>query len=1408
MNTEKTAAIGARLGARKWQQLWYTGKLSISDHKSKYWVLLNVHKGLCESAYHSLKSEGVDCEAHHDNPHISVLRPEEVETVKKKYGVNWHGAVQPGKQFRFRIVRMVSVIPVGWPEMDRVWFLEVESPELQKYRDELGFPYLPKHPERGHDMRFHITFATHRNTIKKAEELLIEKRAAAEVGVGLESKPQGNEGAGLLKTFEKMELDPHVTTSTLGAEFKNAGVPMLLRTSQKLLNIQKGEEDVDDRDSLAFQTLHSPEDFFAERIHKDAGQIAKKLLWKSTLRGNLKHVPTAALTPQMRSVLLKSGLGQALQEINPLDVYDQHLRVLRLGEGGMSGDAVPSESRDVQPSHFGYIDPIRSPESASIGVDARVAHGAVKGSDGKFYTSMLNARTGKSELIPAEHAARSVIAFPGEMEKGEKKVRAMDRSRQIVFADRDKVDYVLPSHNQMFSATSNMVPMVSGIKGGRLLMGAKYMVQALALKDPEAPLVQNVAEDGKSFHDLYADKAGAVFAKQDGVVAAITPHGITMRYADGTKEEHELYHNFPYNQKSYIHNTPTVKIGDTVAPGQVLARSNYTDAKGTLALGTNLRTAYMPWKTNYEDAIVISESAAKRLSSEHMYQHGLDVDNDDKEIGRKQFISIFPSKFTREQLGKIDEHGTVRPGTVVKHGDPLILALKRNKPTAVHKGHQPMYSDGAVVWDHVGDGVVTDVDQTKDGSWNVIVKAYSPMGEGDKLSGVFGDKGVISNIIPDEQMPHSADGKPMELLLNPLGIISRANPSQVFEALLGKVARKRGSAFKIPGFNKEKLIDIVARELKEAGLKDTEDLTDPHTGHKIPNVLTGERFMMKLHHMAEDKNVGRDVGSYTSEGLPARGGDLGSKRISGMEINSLISHGATAVLRDAQTVRGQRNDEYWKAFRMGLTPPSPKVPMVYQKFLSHLEGSGVHVKKDGNKLQLFALTDKDIDQMSSGAVQSGNTVTGDKLTPVKGGLFDEGVTGGHGGQKWSHVNLTEPIPNPVMEEPIKRLLGLTGKQYEEVISGKRDLHGETGGRAVKTALSKINVDGALDYYRGIIKDGAKSKRDNAVKVLGYLQALKKYDLKPEDWVLSKAPVLPPQFRPITMFRGMQMAADPNFLYRDLMLANKDLAELKGQVGESQLGEERLKLYNAFKAVTGLGDPVQPKTQEKGARGLLAHVFGASPKLGMFQRRVIGAPVDTVGRAVITPNPDLSMDQVGLPESKAWVIYRPFIMRRLIRQGMPAIDAARAVANQADVARKSMLDEMKARPVMINRAPTLHRYGFMAAWPILTKGNTLQIPPVLTPGFGADFDGDAMNYHVPVDDEAVQDAIHKMMPSKNLHSTRDFKVHYLPKNEFLLGLYLSSTAKNKKAPRVFATKQDVIRAFHRGEIHVGDPISVK
>jgi DNA-directed RNA polymerase beta subunit/intein/homing endonuclease len=328
---------------------------------------------------------------------------------------------------------------------------------------------------------------------------------------------------------------------------------------------------------------------------------------------------------------------------------------------------------------------------------------------------------------------------------------------------------------------------------------------------------------------------------------------------------------------TYIHQTPLVKPGDSFAKGQALVKSNYTDDEGTAALGLNARVAYWPYLGyNYEDAAAISESFAKRMTSEHMYQHDVEVTPRHK-MGRNAFVNLFPAKYDRKTLDSLDDKGVVRPGATVEFGQPLILAARERDraQNKIHKKRQAGYVDESVVWGHHDPGVVTDVVWGKDGPV-VLVKTASPMQVGDKLSGRYGDKSVVAEIIPDERMPHGADGKPFELLLSPTGIVSRTNPSQKYEAWLGKVALADGKAVRPPDFEREEDLDAwVNSELKKRGLSGTEEITWPEKRMKVPGVATGHRFIMKLHHTAESKGQGRSSGAYTMEDAPAKGGETG-----------------------------------------------------------------------------------------------------------------------------------------------------------------------------------------------------------------------------------------------------------------------------------------------------------------------------------------------------------------------------------------------------------------------------------------------------------------------------------------------------------------------------------------------------
>lgn len=684
----------------------------------------------------------------------------------------------------------------------------------------------------------------------------------------------------LAEVISKMELDPEVTRQTLGKPYTHLSPEVMLAATKKLLAVSRGEADVDDRDHLAFQTFLGPEDLFAERIRRDHGRLRRQLLMKASFKGSLKDMPSGSLTPQLEQALLGSGLGQAIEEINPAEVFDKQSRISRLGEGGIpSVEAVPDEARGVQPSHMGYMDPLRTPESFRVGVDVQMARGARKGPDGRIYARFRDLKTGRPVWKSPQDVADLAVAFPGALAGAGKRVPVMKGGR-ITYVPRDEVDLELPAFEDAFSPLGNLVPLKSMVKGQRVAMASRMLTQALPLRGAEAPLVRGAVpgRGGKtSFEEEYGAHMGAVRADKPGRVESVAGGVMRLRYDDGTRDDVELYEHFPFNRKTYIHQTPVLGPGDRFGGGQLLVRSNYTDAAGATALGLNARVAYLPYKGyNFEDAVVISESMAERMSSEHMYQHEVEADDRTK-LGKKAYLALFSHKYEKPLLDKMDADGVIRVGEEVEFGQPLILAARERDraQNKVHKQRQAGFNDATVVWKHHDRGVVTDVVRGKAGPV-VLVKSVSAMQVGDKMSGRYGDKGVVAAVVPDGKMPHGPDGRPYEVLLNPLGVISRTNPAQKVEAMLGKIAAKTGKPYTVADFESvADMTEFAEQELRKHGLSDLEDAVDPETGRKIRGVAAGNRFFMKLHHTAESKGQGRGSGGYGLDETPSKGGETG-----------------------------------------------------------------------------------------------------------------------------------------------------------------------------------------------------------------------------------------------------------------------------------------------------------------------------------------------------------------------------------------------------------------------------------------------------------------------------------------------------------------------------------------------------
>ena len=1299
----------------------------------------------------------------------------------------------------------------------------------------------------------------------------------------------GNPYDAIAKDVIGGELDETNTAATFGKPFAKVDPELLTQTSLRLLQVTRGDLRPDNRDSLENQRFFGMPELISERVRLDAGGVARNILWRVSRDGDVNRIPGGALTRYVHGLFTESNLPQVIEETNPLDAYARATRLTRMGEGGIASvDSAPMSARMVHNTYKGFIDAVATPESLRVGLDSQMAHGVRLGSDGLAYTPMIDAATGKRVMVNSVEAGAALVGFPEFRDTKARTVPAM-RGEDIDYVPREKIQYWLPSGDHLFALTSNMIPIKGGIKAGRLTMAQKHQTQAVPLPSRMAPFVRtrDPEGEGESVEERSAEILGAVRSGTAGEVVSVTPDEIVVRPDDGGEPVHySLYNHHPLNRATMVHNTPVVKAGDRVGRGQLLAPSNYTDDKGLAALGTQLTTAWLPYKGyNYLDGIVISETAARKLSSEHLFRISVDKDSA-VTYSKNAYVGTFPTRYDRDQVAALDENGVVRPGTVLRKGDPMILGLRHTEagPGTLHR---PLARDASETWDREFDGTVIDVVSTDKGV-KVYTKAVVPAQVGDKLASRFANKGTVGLVVPDAKMPRGADGNPLEVLFSPTGIVSRVNSACLVEAALGKAAAKTGKRYVLPGFMDESLVDFARRELEEAGLSDREDVTDPEDGTIIPGVFTGNSYITKFHHTSESKAGARSTGGYTADGLPGIGGDAGAKSLGGLVLGAIVAHGGTGILEDLKLIKGQRNTDFWRDFKMGRTPAMPKTPLVYERFLAHLEGAGIHVSRRNGNTDIFALTDKDVSSYARAPLENGDTFDSATMRPLRGGLFDPAIFGPDGNQ-WARIDLDEPIPNPVMEDVIRNLLDLRAADLDAVIAGAKSLpNGKTGGKGLFEQLKSIDLDRAIKDARETILRGSKSRRDKAVKTYRWLNAMKKHGAHPADFMLSSVPVLPPKFRSITRSGGMDMIADANYLYKALMDARDDArAAIEAGVPDDMAGMGRLGVYNAFKAVTGLAEPADRQLREKSVDGLLTWVFGkGSPKChdaatelltldgfvpvaditplslcayvtrgaanadvryaapgavtredwkgdmirfladgvdllvtpqhkclvayrenadwpeyslvradhlrdagvpfymataadcaataaarlirpgdiatedfdgavygvsvpsgvtvvrrggiscltgnsGKFHRSVVGGTLDVAGRAVINADPELGMDEVGLPISQAWDVYKDFVIRKLVQNGSTVLQATKEVAERNKHAEDALRQVVKERPLHLTRAPALHKYSVMAFWPKLIGGDTLQLNSMVQIPFNADFDGNCCDFDTEI-----------------------------------------------------------------------------
>ena len=1215
--------------------------------------------------------------------------------------------------------------------------------------------------------------------------------------------------------LDNTAMDPEINRRTLGQPLAKADSTALLTASGKLLKAYSDEADFDERDSLAFKKLLTVDDFIGERIGLDSRDVQRKVLGRleSGTPDLERAVPRSPFTKSIQGFLSTSQLSNPPDQINPMEMIDSSVRVTSMGEGGIENmRAIPQEARRIHSSHATFFDPVRTPENERVGIDLRASIFSAKDEAGDMYVPLYNVKQKKEQFIPVTEAVDKTIAFPKQKLSGNVDVI---QNNQIRSVNAREVDYQIPSSHYLMSSSSNLIPFIDSMDGNRGTIGSKMQTQALPLEDADAPYVQvesyrpNVSMEslfGK-FVVPHSPISGRVVSVKDGRIR-IAPH------RRGTKTSAEdvsvnYYKNFPLASKTYLNNKLLVKPGDEVKEGQRLADDAFVK-DGTLALGKNLLTAYMPWRgLNSNDAVVVSESAAKKMTSRHMYKEGLDLDQETR-VSKKLHQTYFGGAHDKLSYDGLDENGVAKQGQIVNKGDLLISSLRKTQLTPesamlgkLHKSLVRPYKDDAVVWTHDRPGRVTDVVHAGN-KIRLTVKTKEPLVIGDKLSPRFGNKGVVAKIVPDDQMIKDEQGRTVDLILTPAGVVSRINPAQILETAMGKVAEKTGKPVLIENYADRDNTQWVKDQLKKHGIKDKETVLDPNTGKKIPGVFVGNTYVMKLFKSTDTNYSARNVEDYDANQQPSGGGKRGAKSLGTMEINALLAHGAPNILREASTLKSQRNDAYWRAYQLGLPTPEPSTTFSYDKFGSMLTGSGIKVSKNGNKIRLTPLTDDETKKMAPHVVTNSLLVRAKDLQPERGGLFDPVITGGTAGEKWSRIDLTEPVLNPVFEKPVKSLLGISSTELGDQIRTQ-------GGKDLKKQLNLIDPESRRKEVLGEIKTARGAERDRKIKELKYLDGLNKSGLRAGDaYTMSTIPVVPPVFRPIIPGRrGDLQISDANYLYRDLMIAD-DMFKKSKTLPEKEQGDARKHVYDATKALFGLGDPVSPQSKGRSVKGFIANLagVGSSPKYGFFQSKLLKKRQDVSGRGTIVPDANMGLDEVGIPEEMGWDMYKPFIARKMIQRGYGAMDARKRIDDRDPVAREFLVQETKERPVLLNRAPSLRRYNVLAAYPKLVPGKSLRIHELLAPIQAGDFDGDTMQVHVPVGEKAVEESKNLMLSNMLLGDQYKMQTTVTPQHEAVDALYRASAAKPVGKKQIFKTKGDAMAAYHRGEITLGTPVEIK
>lgn len=1276
--------------------------------------------------------------------------------------------------------------------------------------------------------------------------------------------------------FDGTEIRPDTTEYVYGKQFNRVDGDLLTRSLDRMLGIYRGTAEPVNRDSEVFKEILPPGELVADRIQRSYRSRTRRIQNQLDLAHGSdsnetigRVLPSDTFDMPIRAFFTSTASAGLAAQLNPVNMITGALSVSPMGEGGISNpDMIMNDLKLVDASRTGIHDPIQTPEGSRTGVTTFLARGArIDGRQAK--TQVWDVKAKKLvERTPME-LSKAVVAFGDQyttaMKPKSTEVSAFGSVGEEAKVKASQVDYVMPSPDSHFSWATNMIPFLPNNQGNRSNMVYRHFEQTIGLKNREAPRVQVRFEmSDRSYEDVVGDRFSQK-SPVDGTVMQVTPDKMVVKGKDGKRYTVDLYNNFPLgDNKAFMTSLPQVEKGQEVKAGDLLADSNFTRG-GTLALGANFRTAVIPYKGwNFEDGYVVSESAAQKLTSEHMHSKDVEMRGEDFNRDITTFSQYVPTP--KEQLDKLDESGVIKPGQTVEKGDILVAGLKKREwdgemvdlgklRGAFKRGLD--WKDASMRWDSNFKGVVVD-QVTKGGKTTVYVRTDEPAQVGDKITNRHAAKGVIVKILPDNEMPRTKDGKPAEILLNPTTVGGRINSSQINELVLGRVSEATGETYTVKNFDqndeyievkshlqtyhtsegpkqirkksyKRKYPERIMEEMEKAGVKDREEMIDPETGKSLGKIMVGPLYFMKLMHQAEKKASARGLGpTYDITGIPKSGGKHGAQAIGELGIYAMLAHGNTAMLRGAQTYKGDATQQdFFTALQQDEPLPPVQVPNAFERFKTFLEAAGLNIQRDGDRLYLLPSKDEEILSRSNGEVDPTKVVKTYTNDPEKGGIFDEELTGGKNGKYWTHFPLDREMINPVFEGAVKSILGLTDKDFQ-ALSGVAKRGGKAtaptlgvdkegnivpaeqatkvGQDAIIDLLRRVNVDTELERAKEELQSARESELNKAYKRFRALNALSEHGNTTEAFIVKNVAVAPPIFRPITkMASGTVTFDDMNQLYRDIGLINEQLRELPPEYGKADKLAIEANLYDALGALSGLGGEAVYSHIANSPRGNLKRIAGDRPKEGFFQKQLIKRRNDMTMRATIIPDTTLSMDQVGIPEKQAYQLYKPLIVRDLVRHGFSPLESEKHIKGTTDIAKNALDRVAQENPVLLKRDPVLHKFGILGFNARIVPGESIRLHPLVTTGFNADFDGDTMSAYVAVTPEEIEEA-KRIFPSRILFSPVTGDPAFVPTLETQIGVYLYSLW-GKDSGKKFSKESDVLDQLGEEQLKPTDVIQL-